>query len=89
MKNSEDKQFFRLFDILEKAKNYDEEKVIAQLPDVKEFFVIKNVLYNNILKSLSALYSEKSPRMFTRSKLNEIEVLFTGVGHVVQKFEIL
>ncbi len=76
MKNSEDKQFFRLFDILEKSKNYDEEKVIAQLPDVKEFFVIKNVLYNNILKSLSALYSEKSPRMFTRSKLNEIEVLF-------------
>ncbi|MFM7022062.1 MAG: hypothetical protein ACKOXB_03725 [Flavobacteriales bacterium] len=76
MKNSEDKQFFRLFDILEKAKSYDEEKVIAQLPDVKEFFVIKNVLYNSILKSLSALYTEKSPRMFTRSKLSEIEVLF-------------
>ena len=76
MKNSEGKQYLRLFDVLEKQAHYDEEKVLQLLPDVKEFFVIKNVLYNNILKSLSSLYSEKSPRMFTRSKLNEIEVLF-------------
>ncbi len=76
MKNSEENQYLRLFDILERAKVYDEVKVMKELKDVKEYFVIKNVLYSSILKSLAGLYAEKSSRMFTRSKLNEIDILF-------------
>ena len=76
MKNSEENQYLRLFDILERSKVYNEDKVMKELKDVKEYFVIKNTLYSSILKSLASLYSEKSSRMFTRSKLNEIDILF-------------
>lgn len=68
-----------LFDAIDKQKTYNEELLQEQLSDyvfVKKFSIAKARLYDTILKSLDAFYSEKSKEQLIRNELHYIEILF-------------
>ncbi len=68
-----------LFDAIDKQKEYDEEILLQQLKThafVKKFSISKARLYDTILKSLDAYYSEKSKEQLIRNELHFIEILF-------------
>ena len=68
-----------LFDAIDKLKEYDEEILLAQLEEhafVKKFSIAKARLYDTILKSLDAFYSEKSKEQIIRNEIHFIEILF-------------
>lgn len=75
-KYGQEKQYIKLFDIIDKQSEYDEEKVLKKAPEIKKFSVVKNQLYNLVLKSLSSLHADKKITMHLRSKLDHIEILF-------------
>lgn len=68
-----------LFDAMDKLQSYDEEKVLENLkeyPFVKKFSIAKARLYDTILKSLDAFYSEKSKGQQIRNEIHFIEILY-------------
>ena len=68
-----------LFDAIDKLKEYDEEKLLQSLiahPFVKKFSIAKARLYDTILKSLDAYYSEKSKEQLIRNEIHHVEILF-------------
>lgn len=73
---TEVKQYVNLFDAIDKQKTYNEEKIIKKVPEIKKFSVVKNQLYNLVLKSLSILHQEKRLSLNIRSKLDYIEILY-------------
>ena len=75
-KYSEEKQYIKLFDMIDRQLVYDEEKLLKKVPEIKKFSVVKNQLYNLILKSISTLHSEKKITMNLRAKLDYIEILY-------------
>jgi hypothetical protein len=68
-----------LFDLMEKMDSYDEEELLEKLKDkafTNKFSITKARLYDTILKSLDAYYSEKSKDQLIRNELHYIEILF-------------
>ena len=68
-----------LFDAIDKQKVYDEDVLLVQLSEhafIKKFSIAKARLYDTILKSLDAYYSEKSTEQIIRNELHFIEILF-------------
>lgn len=68
-----------LFDLMEKMDSYNEEKLLEKLKGkafINKFSITKARLYDTILKSLDAYYSEKSKDQLIRNELHYIEILF-------------
>lgn len=68
-----------LFDLIEKMDFYDEEELLEKLKGkafTNKFSITKARLYDTILKSLDAYYSEKSKDQLIRNELHYIEILF-------------
>lgn len=68
-----------LFDAINKQTIYEEEQLLEQLSEhvfIKKFSIAKARLYDTILKSLDAFYSEKSKEQIIRNELHFIEILF-------------
>ena len=62
-----------LFDLIEKMDFYDEEELLEKLKGkafINKFSITKARLYNTILKSLDAYYSEKSKNQLIRNTLH-------------------
>lgn len=72
----DNKQYVHLFDVIDKQLEYDEKKIIRKVPEIKKFSVVKNQLYNLVLKSISILHQEKRLSSAIRSKLDYIEILY-------------
>ncbi len=59
-----DKSHIQLFDAIDKQKKYDEKalkKKFANASFIKHFAVVKNYLFNSIMKSLRLYHSDKTP----------------------------
>lgn len=68
-----------LFDLIEKMDSYDENSLLEKLKHkafTNKFSITKARLYDTILKSLDAYYSEKSKDQLIRNELHYIEILF-------------
>ena len=68
-----------LFDAIDKMTDYDESILIEQFKNsafVNKFSITKARLYDTILKSLGAFYSEKSKDQLIRNEIHSIEILF-------------
>lgn len=75
-----DKNKYQLFfDILDKMPEYDEDAVIAKLKNEKfslRFSILKNRLYNIVLKSLDAFHANSSTDAELRRLLHFVEILY-------------
>ena len=72
-------QLTELFDLLKNKKDCNEDDLLQTLlPDQKpgNIAVIKNRLYNHILKSLNQYHTEKSIEKQIKDKIQSIEILF-------------
>lgn len=72
-------KYLRLFDAIDAQKKYNEQslrKKFAKEPFVKQIFVIKNYLFELILKTLNAYHSEKNSEARIRSLIQSFDVLF-------------
>lgn len=70
--------YVRLFDIIEKSEEYDEEKIIAKYAkgkNLSNFSVSKNYLYNLILRSLRLYHAKDKAYFFLKETLSNIEIL--------------
>ena len=74
--SNDNKQYIKLFDTIDYQKKYNEEKIIKKVPEIKKFSVVKNQLYNLILKSISILHQEKRLSLNIRNKLDYIDILY-------------
>ena len=69
-----------LFNILDKMEVYKEEIVLEEIKNLaisNKFSIAKARLYDTILKSLDAFYSEKSKEQQIRNELHYIEILYS------------
>lgn len=74
----EENQYVKLFDLIEKQKEYDEQRVIdamGQTDQPKNFAVLKSYLYDLILKSLRSYYSQSTPELEIKELIEYIEIL--------------
>jgi len=70
--------YIRLFDTINKQAVYNEKKILAKFTGetfAKQLHVLKNYLYNLILKSLRSYHSEDSINIKIRSLLDSYEIL--------------
>ena len=68
-----------LFNLMEKMDTYDEKELLEKQKSkafTNKFSITKARLYDTILKSLDAYYSEKSKDQLIRNELHYIEILF-------------
>jgi hypothetical protein len=70
-------KYIRIFDAIDKQKEYDEKEIIKAFPDddpiLNNFSVAKNYLFRFILKCLESYHSNTKSEL--RSTLNQIEIL--------------
>lgn len=74
-----DKNYVRIFDIIEKQENYDEAAIKSDFKGerfIKHFPSEKNHLFKTILKSLRAYYSDGSVDAVLIRELQNIDILF-------------
>ncbi len=74
-----DLKYMRLFDVVERLESYDDKQVQKLVSDeitAKLFPVVKNYLYNLILKSLESYYSGKNPEIEVRNIMNQVTILY-------------
>jgi hypothetical protein len=87
---SGDKNYVRLFDIIEKMEVYDEElikKTFRGEKFIKHLPSEKNHLYKTILKSLRNYYSETSVASSLKQEIKNIEILYNkGLFQECMKF---
>src|SRR3954469_21223660 len=72
--------YVQLFNIIEAQAAYNEEKVKEKLKKLKkniDLSVLKNYLYNAILKSLRSYHNELSVNFKLQDMLKDAEILFT------------
>lgn len=70
--------YIRLFNAINKQNVYNEQKILAQFKDetfAKQLHVIKNYLYNLILKSMRSYHAEGGVNIKIRSLLDSYEIL--------------
>ena len=76
---SGDKNYVRLFDLIEKMESYDEELVKSTFKGekfIKHLPSEKNHLYKLILKSLRSYYSETSIASSLKQEIKNVEILY-------------
>ena len=75
--NKEERTYLRLFDYLEKQKEYDDKKLLAHFKGekfIRQPAVARHYLFNLILKSLESYHSSVDAEL--QSALHHIEILF-------------
>lgn len=75
----EKNNYLKLFDAIDKQNEYDEAEVKEKLKKekfVKQIFVVKSYLYDMILKSQDAYFTESSIEMQLKQSVNFIEILY-------------
>lgn len=71
-------KYIKLFDAIDKQKDYDEKEIIKKFADdpiLNNFSVAKNYLFRFILKCLESYHSNTNTKADLRSSLNQIEIL--------------
>src|SRR5690349_13059370 len=74
-----DKKYLRLFDAMDKLKEYDEKKLKQSFEGerfLKQFSVAKNYLYKLVMKSLGMFQRGKTRSSELRDLLDQVEVLY-------------
>lgn len=74
----EKNNYLKLFDAIDKQKKYDETEIKEKLQKekfIKQLFVVKSYLYEMILKSQDAYYSESSIALQLKQSVHYIEIL--------------
>src|SRR5690606_11358971 len=89
LQSNEDTLYVRLFDILDKMEEYDEDQVLARMEDLsKERFVnVKRHLYTQILKSLRLIF-ENIESIKVREQIDFAHILYSK-GLYLQSFKLL
>jgi hypothetical protein len=75
----ENKVFDVLFDAIDKQEEYDEKELLKKFKDkafAKQFALTKTRLYEQILRSLDALYADSSIDAELKQHLHFVEILF-------------
>lgn len=76
---SGDKNYLKIFDVIEKQQDYDEEalkKEFAKETFIKHLPSEKNHLYKLILKSLRSFYGEHSISSILKQEIKNVEILY-------------
>lgn len=74
-----DKNYLRIFDVIEKQTSYDEAAIKKQFENetfIKHFPSEKNHLYKTILKSLRGFHADNSVSSILKQELKNIEILY-------------
>ncbi len=76
--NSPELKYIKLFDYIDKHKQYNEKKIASQIPEIKESQIsnLKSHLYNMILESLASYNPEEEIEIRIRKKLNYANILY-------------
>lgn len=75
----DNKVFDVLFDAIEKQEDYDEKELLKKFADkafAKQFALTKSRLYDQVLRSLDALYADSSVDAELKQDLHFVEILF-------------
>ena len=80
----------QLFDVLDKAKEFDEDEVLSELKGVskRQLINIKRNLYSQILKSLRLIYTEREMDLQIREQIDYARILY-GKGLYLQSLKLL
>ena len=79
IKDTDNNQYLKLFDAIDKQENYDEDDIkekFAKEKFIKQIHVAKNYLYNNILKSLRLYHSDRSKVNELMDILRDVQILY-------------
>ncbi|MEO5906631.1 MAG: hypothetical protein ABIQ11_07890, partial [Saprospiraceae bacterium] len=89
LQSNEDVLYVRLFDILDKLEDYDEEKVLEKLGDIpkSKFVNLKRHLYTQVLKSLRLIH-ENIESIRVREQIDFAHILYSK-GLYLQAFKLL
>jgi len=82
--------YIKLFDILEKMKNLDEDLIRKKMNTMNntQFSNLKRHLHKQVLNSLKLLHKEKRPNLFIREQIDFAYVLY-GKGLYMQALKVL
>lgn len=69
-------QYFLLYTAIAEQERYDEVEIKKQFPEITQFSVHKNYLYNLLLRSLRSYALETKREVKLRAQLDYIEILF-------------
>ena len=75
----EQNNYVKLFDAIDKQKEYNEAGLLAQFKQevfIKQFSIAKSRLYDSILRSLDAYNSDSSVDSQLKNMLHHAEILF-------------
>lgn len=88
--SSEEAKFIKLFDILDKMQEYDEDFILKKLKDAekKQLPNLKRHLYNQILISLRLISTDHNIDMHIREQIDFARILY-GKGLYMQSLKIL
>ena len=88
--DSEDLKFIRLFDVLDKSKDYDESLVFKKVPEIRkeQLSNLKAHLYKQLLTSLRLLHKNKNTDIDIRENIDYAKVLYNK-GLYIQSLRIL
>jgi tetratricopeptide (TPR) repeat protein len=88
--DSEDLKFIRLFDVLDKSKDYDESLIFKKVPEIKkeQLSNLKAHLYKQLLTSLRLLHKNKNADIDIRENIDYAKVLYNK-GLYIQSLRIL
>ena len=89
LQSNEDVLYVRLFDLLDKSEEYDEENVLEKLGDIpkSKFVNLKRHLYTQILKSLRLIH-ENIESIKVREQIDFAHILYSK-GLYLQAFKLL
>ncbi|MBK9984058.1 MAG: hypothetical protein IPP15_17100 [Saprospiraceae bacterium] len=89
LQSNEDVLYVRLFDLLDKMEDYDEEVVLEKLGDMpkSQFVNIKRHLYTQVLKSLRLIH-ENIESIKVREQIDFAHILYSK-GLYLQAFKLL
>ena len=89
LQSNEDVLYVRLFDILDKAEEYDEGEVLEKMGDIPkpQFVNIKRHLYTQVLKSLRLIF-ENIESIKVREQIDFAHILYSK-GLYLQAFKLL
>jgi tetratricopeptide (TPR) repeat protein len=89
LQSNENVLYVRLFDILDKAEDYDEDKVLEKMGDIpkSQFVNIKRHLYTQVLKSLRLIF-ENIESIRVREQIDFAHILYSK-GLYLQAFKLL
>jgi tetratricopeptide (TPR) repeat protein len=88
--DSEDLKFIRLFDVMDKQKDYDEATIFKKVPEIKkeQLSNLKAHLYKQLLTSLRLLHKQKNADIDIREHIDYAKVLYNK-GLYIQSLRIL